>query len=132
MRFNARHWLRNLRVFARVAAEITLRRPDMRVPFWRFMAFVLRPEVQQSINMATDQIPVNKEAKANDNRFIGAGKDLLSNTKHLAQFFDRDTSEDLATSGMKGFQEFMMNPSREDKVLDDLERTRKRVYGALQ
>ena len=42
VRFNARHWLRNLRVFARVAAEITLRRPDMRVPFWRFMAFVLR------------------------------------------------------------------------------------------
>ncbi len=41
VRFNARHWLRNLRVFAGVAAEITLRRPAMRVPFWRFMAFVL-------------------------------------------------------------------------------------------
>ena len=96
-----------------------------------FMAYVLRAEVQQSINQTMDQIPVNKGAKANDNRFIGAGQELLSNTKHLAQFFDRDTSEDLATGGMKGFQEFMMNPSREDKVLDDLERTRKRIYGAL-
>ncbi len=41
VRFNAVHWLRNLRIFARVAAEITLRRRDMRVSFWRFMAFVL-------------------------------------------------------------------------------------------
>ena len=41
VRFNVRHWIRNLRVFAGVAAEITLRRRDMRVPFWRFMAFVL-------------------------------------------------------------------------------------------
>ena len=41
VRFNARHWLRNLKVFARVAAEITLRRRDMTIPFWRFMAFVL-------------------------------------------------------------------------------------------
>ena len=96
-----------------------------------FMAYALRPEVQQSINMTMDQIPVVKGAKANDNRFMAAGTTLLSSTKHLAQFFDRDTSEDLATSGMKGFQEFMINPSREDKVLDDLERARKRIYGAL-
>ena len=41
VRFNARHWLRNLRIFAGVATEITLRRRDMVVPFWRFMAFVL-------------------------------------------------------------------------------------------
>ena len=97
-----------------------------------FMAYVLRADTQQSLNMAINQIPVNKDAKINDNRFIAAGKDLLSNTKHLAQFFDRDTSEDLATGGMKGFQEFMINPSREDKVLDDLERARKRIYGAAQ
>ena len=97
-----------------------------------FLAFVLRADVQQAINMTTNQIPVNKQSAAPDNRFIAAGKDLLSNTKHLAQFFDRDTSEDLATGGMKGFQEFMMNPTREDKVLDELERARKRIYGAVQ
>ena len=35
---------------------------------------------------------------------------------------------ELATVGMKGFQEFMANPDRLDRVLEDLERTRKRVY----
>ncbi len=96
-----------------------------------FLAYVLRADVQQAVNMTMLQIPVNQDAKVADDRFIVQGKDMLSHTTHLAQFFDRDTSEDLATTGMKGFQEFMINPSREDKVLDDLERARKRIYGAI-
>jgi multiple sugar transport system substrate-binding protein len=56
------------------------------------------------------------------------GKELLERADGLAQFFDRDTSEDLATIAMKGFQEFMVNPERRDKVIDDIERARKRIY----
>ena len=41
VRFNAKHWARNLRVFARAAVDITFRRPGMALPFWRFMAFAL-------------------------------------------------------------------------------------------
>ena len=41
VRFDARHWLRNLRIFAGVATEITPRRRDMVLPFWRFMAYAL-------------------------------------------------------------------------------------------
>ena len=41
VRFNARHWARNLRVFAWTAYEITCHRPGLRVPFWRFIAFAL-------------------------------------------------------------------------------------------
>ncbi len=41
VRFNARHWARNLRVFGRTALEITLHRPALRWPFWRFLAFAL-------------------------------------------------------------------------------------------
>lgn len=29
---------------------------------------------------------------------------------------------------MKGFQEFMIKPDRLDKVLEDIERARKRIY----
>jgi multiple sugar transport system substrate-binding protein len=46
----------------------------------------------------------------------------------LTQYFDRDTSEDLATIAMKGFQEFMMFPDRLDAVLETIERARKRIY----
>lgn len=96
-----------------------------------FLAYALRADVQGAINKTELELPVNKRAQAADDRFLAQGKALLDHTTHLAQFFDRDTSEDLATGGMKGFQEFMINPSREDKVLNDLERARKRIYGAL-
>ena len=41
VRFDAGHWRRNLRVFARGAVEITFRRRSMALPFWRYMLFVL-------------------------------------------------------------------------------------------
>ena len=41
VRFNAKHWARNLRVFGRAAIDITFRRPGMALPFWRFMAIAL-------------------------------------------------------------------------------------------
>ena len=37
VRFNARHWARNLRVFARLAIEITLHRRAMAPFFWRYL-----------------------------------------------------------------------------------------------
>lgn len=42
VKFNGKHWLRNLRIFGRTAFEITTRRPSMVIPFWRYMAFVIR------------------------------------------------------------------------------------------
>ena len=95
----------------------------------KFLAFVLRADIQESINKALLQVPVNSKAAVADDRFLRQGKDLLGSAKGIAQFFDRDTSEDLATGGMKGFQEFMINPSRLDKVLADLEKARTRIYG---
>lgn len=96
----------------------------------KFLAFVARADVQESINKALLQVPINSKAAVADDRFLRQGKELLGKATGIAQFFDRDTSEDLATVGMKGFQEFMINPDRADKVIDDIERARKRIYGA--
>ena len=41
VRLNRKHWMRNLRVFAKAAIEISLHRREMAGPFWRFVAFVL-------------------------------------------------------------------------------------------
>ena len=41
VRLEATHWLRNLRIFGRLCVEVTLRRPGMRIPFWRYMAWTL-------------------------------------------------------------------------------------------
>jgi multiple sugar transport system substrate-binding protein len=94
----------------------------------KFMAFVARADVQEQINKALLQLPINKKSALADDRFLRMGKELLDNAAGLAQFFDRDTSEDLATIAMKGFQEFMIKPERLDKVLEDIERARKRIY----
>ena len=96
----------------------------------KFLAFVARPDVQESINHALLQIPVARAARVADDRFLVAGQQLLDRAEALAQFFDRDTSEDLATLAMKGFQEFMVKPERVDEILGRIERARQRIYGS--
>ena len=96
----------------------------------KFLAYVLRPEVQEKINAAMLTIPVNRKAAVADDRFLRKGRELLSSAEGLMQYFDRETSEDLATVAMKGFQEFMIDPDRLDAVIDTIERARKRIYKA--
>lgn len=95
----------------------------------RFLAFVMRPDVQEALNRATLTIPVNSRAAVADDRFLAKGRELLAHAEGLSQFFDRDTDEDLANVAMKGFQEFMLNPQRLDAILAGIERARLRIYG---
>jgi multiple sugar transport system substrate-binding protein len=53
---------------------------------------------------------------------------MLSEADGTAQFYDRDTTPGMAKEGMKGFQEFMVKPERLDKILESLEKTRKREF----
>jgi len=94
----------------------------------RFLAYVLRADVQERINRALLLLPVNLKAATADDRFLKKGQALLANAEALSQYFDRDANEDLATIAMKGFQEFMINPDRLDSVLDGIERARLRIY----
>jgi len=97
----------------------------------RFLSYVLRADVQEALNKATLQIPVNLRSGVAPDRFIIQGRELLARADGLAQYFDRDTSEDLANIAMKGFQEFMLYPDRLDAILANIERARLRIYGAL-
>ena len=97
----------------------------------RFLAYVLRADVQEALNRATLQIPVNLRSAVAYDRFLTQGRDLLARADGLAQYFDRDTSEDLASIAMKGFQEFMVYPDRLDSILTTIERARQRIYGSL-
>jgi multiple sugar transport system substrate-binding protein len=96
-----------------------------------FAAFVLRADVQEALNRALVQIPANLQAQVADDRFLAAGRELLGRADGLMQFFDRDTSEDLASIAMKGFQEFLLRPERLDTILAGIERARSRIYGPL-
>ena len=94
----------------------------------RFLAFVLRADVQAELNRAMLQIPVNLEAPPAQDRFVLAGREHLARADALAQYFDRDTSEDLAQVAMKGFQEFMLHPERLESILQAIEQARRRIF----
>lgn len=95
----------------------------------KLLAFVLRADVQEALNKAMLQIPVNLRASPADDRFLALGQQHLARAERLSQYLDRDTSEELALVAMKGFQEFMLYPERLDTILASIEAARKRVYG---
>jgi multiple sugar transport system substrate-binding protein len=97
----------------------------------RFLAFVARPDVQEALNREMLQLPVHQRAGTAADRFLVKGRELLAAADGLAQYFDRDTSEDLANVAMKGFQEFMLHPDRLDAILAGVERARARIFGPL-
>ena len=94
----------------------------------KFLAFALRAEEQAALNRAMLQIPVRLDAPAADERFLKLGQQHLAQAEQLSQYFDRDTSEDLAQVAMKGFQEFMLHPDRLESILGSIEAARKRIY----
>jgi len=53
---------------------------------------------------------------------------MLSASAGLAQFYDRDTSPEMAKIGMQGFQEFMVKPDQRDRILQRLDKARKRIF----
>ena len=95
----------------------------------KFLAYMARADVQTQINATMAQLPVNSgSVVSQDDPFLVAGFDLLSNASGLAQFYDRDAPAAMAKVGMEGFQEFMVKPERKDRILERLERARQRHY----
>lgn len=94
-----------------------------------FLAFMARPEISNLWATSIGNLPPNKNAPAPSDRFLKAGAALLSDANGLAQFYDRDTDPEMASIGMQGFQEFMINPDREDEIRQRLDTERKRIFG---
>jgi len=59
-------------------------------------------------------------------------EEILRRADYVAQFYDRDTPEELAGRGMDAFVEFMANPGALDRILADLQREAERVFAARQ
>ena len=94
----------------------------------RFLAFLAQADQQFALNETLLQLPPNREAGVADAPFLSEGYEMLNNAAGIAQFYDRDTNPEMARAGMEGFQEFMVNPDRLDRILAQLERTRGRIF----
>ena len=60
-------------------------------------------------------LPANNQSPTPTDEFLKIGFKVLSESAGLAQFYDRDTTPEMAKEGMKGFQEFMVKPERENR-----------------
>ena len=94
----------------------------------RFLIFMARADVQEEVNKILGQLPINSGSAVADDKFLKAGNEMLNNAYAMAQFYDRDAPAEMASEGMKGFQEYMVKPERRQKILERLEKTRQRVY----
>jgi multiple sugar transport system substrate-binding protein len=96
----------------------------------KFLAFVAQPENIEALAAATQLLPTHKDAAPLDDPFLKAGAAVLAVSK-TAQFYDRDTTPEMAKVGMQGFQDFMLNPDDVMEILEELEEERERIFGAL-
>ena len=94
----------------------------------KFLSFLSQPSELQAVNEALQQLPPHKDAKPLDDPFLNAGAEVLSNSL-TAQFFDRDTTPEMAKFGMQGFQEFMLDPGAMMDILEEIEEERQRIFG---
>ena len=92
-----------------------------------FLAFIARPDIQ--VVLTSGSLPPNNTSPAPTDRFKRTGFQVLSAADGLAQFYDRDTHPEMASAGMEGFQEFMVNPDRLPEIRARLEEKRLQVFG---
>ena len=93
-----------------------------------FLSFVSSAENLSALNEALGQLSPHSDSAAPSDRFQKAGAAMLSKSK-TAQFYDRDTTPEMAKVGMQGFQEFMLDPSSMMDILEEIEEERKRIFG---
>jgi len=96
----------------------------------KFLDFVGTKEATDALSDAFGTLSPRADAAAPSDRFMQAGAEMLA-TSVTAQFYDRDTTPEMASAGMKGMVEFMLDPSAIDDILEDLEDAREEIFGAL-
>ncbi len=94
----------------------------------KFLAFVSRPDVLGEFAAAVGNISPHSDSPPPQDPFIRKGFEMLNAADGLAQFYDRDTSEEMAGYGMEGFQEFMVNPDRLPGIRERLDRRRAEIF----
>ena len=93
-----------------------------------FLEYASSPEVSADFAYAMGTIPPNKNCRPPEDKFAKMGFELLNDADALSQFYDRDTDPELASTGMAGFQEFMVKPEREKEIREKIEADRLKVF----
>ncbi len=99
----------------------------------KFLAFLGSEEVSQMGVDELGRLPVRTDTKTD--KFSDAQKkgiDLIQKADFVAQFYDRDTTPEMAEVGLNAFASFFADPSEAniDQILSDLEAKRAELAAA--
>ena len=95
----------------------------------KFLAFLGSKEAQTYFAKNLQRLPTNGDV--DPSIFTPAtqkGIDIIKKADYIAQFYDRDTTPEMAEKGMAAFQDFMANPGNAQQILTGLETERARIF----
>jgi len=94
-----------------------------------FLAFLGSVEAQQYFADELGRLPTNMEVDTSGFTPMQLqGLELIQSADFVAQFYDRDTTPEMADEGMNGFMEFWDNPDDIADILARLETVRQEVF----
>jgi ABC-type glycerol-3-phosphate transport system substrate-binding protein len=94
-----------------------------------FLAFLGSVEAQQYFADTLGRLPTNMGVDTSGfTPTQQKGLELIQGADFVAQFYDRDTTPEMADEGMNGFMEFWDNPDDIEDILARLETARQEVF----
>lgn len=94
-----------------------------------FLAFLGSKEAQTYLAGELKRLPTNTEVDTSGfDEASKKGMALLQGADYIAQFYDRDTTPEMAEKGMAMFQAFWNDTKQLDKLLADLEKERALIF----
>jgi multiple sugar transport system substrate-binding protein/raffinose/stachyose/melibiose transport system substrate-binding protein len=94
-----------------------------------FLAYLGSLEGQQFFADSLGRLPTNMEVDTSGfTEQQLKGLDLIQRADFVAQFYDRDTTPEMADEGMNAMMEFWDNPDDIDEILARLEATRQEIF----
>ena len=95
----------------------------------QFLAFLGSKEAQTYFAGKLQRLPTNTEVDTSGyDPATLKGIELLKGADYIAQFFDRDTTPEMAEKGMAMFQAFWDDTTQLDSLLADLEKERALIF----
>ncbi len=94
-----------------------------------FLAFLGSAEVQEYFAEKVGRLATNNEVDMSlysENQQKGI--EMIQTADYVAQFYDRDTTPEMADEGMNGFMRFWDNPDEIEDILANLEMSRQEIF----
>jgi len=99
----------------------------------KFLAFLGSAEVQEYFAEKVGRLATNNEVDMSlysENQQKGI--EMIQTADYVAQFYDRDTTPEMADEGMNGFMRFWDNPDEIEEILANLEMARQEIFAEAE